>query len=78
MELPPNVFLDLVQHYMLSEYGVDEKKRERIIRDLTGVPRRLLPDAEADRIPNWAPSWWQGDDEATQTNMAAMMALKRA
>lgn len=78
MELRFNVFLDLIQHYMLSNYELDDKKREQLLRDLTGVPRLLLTGAEADAIPKWAPTWWQGDEDATQTNMAAMMALKRA
>lgn len=71
------MFLDLVQHYMLSNYEIDEKKRKQIVRDLGGIPRLLLPDAEADKIPRWAPVWWQGDDDATASNMAAMAALKR-
>lgn len=71
------MFLDLVQHYLFSVYEIDEKKRERLRRELIGIPRLLLPDAEADKIPRWAPAWWQGDDDATASNMAAMKALQR-
>lgn len=62
---------------MLTTYEVEEKKRPQLQRELIGVPRRLLPEAEADKIPKWAPAWWQGDEDATATNMAAMAALKR-
>lgn len=71
------MFLDLVQHYMLTNYEIDEKKRRQLARDLGGVPRLLLPEAEASKIPRKAPTWWHGDEDATASNMAAMAALRR-
>lgn len=71
------MFLDLIQHYMLSCYEVDEKKRLQLQRELTGIPRLLLPEAKAAAIPRWAPGWWDGDEDATASNMAAMKALQR-
>lgn len=62
---------------MLSCYEIDEKKRKRIVRDLTGVPRLLQPDDAPDKIDRRAPAWWLGDEDATASNMAAMAALKR-
>lgn len=71
------MFLDLTQHYLFSVYEIDEKKREKLRRELVGVPRLLLPKVEADKIPRWAPAWWRGDDDASASNMAAMKALQR-
>jgi hypothetical protein len=71
------VFLDLVQHYLLSVYEIDEKKRVKLLRELIGVPRLLQPDEVPSKIPRWAPAWWDGDEDATALNMAAMKALRR-
>jgi hypothetical protein len=71
------VFLDLIQHYMLSVYEIDEKKRVKLLRELVGVPRLLQPEAGPSAIPRWAPAWWNGDEDATASNMSAMKALKR-
>lgn len=66
-----------MQHYLLSAYEIDEKKRTKLARELNAVPRLLQPDAAPDAIPKWAPAWWSGDEDATASNMAAMAALKR-
>jgi len=58
-------------------YEIEEKKRVQLQRELVGVPRLLLPEAEADSVPKWAPAWWGGDEDATASNFAAMAALKR-
>lgn len=68
-------FLDLVQHWMLTAFEIEEKARVKIRRSLVG-PLRTMGD-ESQTIPHWAPAWWQGDEEATASNMAAMQALKR-
>lgn len=62
---------------MLSVYELDEKKRRQLVTELTGVPRTLEFDDGPPKIEKWAPAWWNGDDDATASNMAAMAALKR-
>jgi len=71
------VFLDLVQNFLFSEYEIDEKKRNQFMRAFVGVPRLLEPAAPEDPIPAWAPAWWNGDEDASASNFAAMAALKR-
>jgi hypothetical protein len=61
---------------MLSSYEIDQKKRAKLIREITG-PTRLRETSSEPTIESWAPGWWHGDEDATAANMAAMQALKR-
>jgi hypothetical protein len=76
LELHPPTFLDLVQHFLLSSYQVDEKERAKLVRQLTG-PTRTRDVPNEPKIVDWAPAWWHGDEDATKSNMAAMTALMR-
>jgi hypothetical protein len=68
-------FLDIVQFWMLSEFEIEEKARVKLRRSLLGP---LTTEEGTDTsIPHWAPSWWQGDEDATASNMAAMKSLTR-
>lgn len=70
------MFLDLVQHWMFTAFEIDPKEKVKIRRSITG-PLRTMGE-QAGKIPNWAPAWWSGDDDATASNMAAMRSLSRS
>lgn len=61
---------------MFKYYEIEEKKRARLLRDLTG-PTRLREVSGEPKIVDWAPPWWTGDEDATTANFAAMNALRR-
>lgn len=75
MALPVHNFLDLVHRWLFSEFQLEEKTRIKLRRNLLG-PLRTTGD-ESTTIPAWAPAWWSGDEDATESNMAAMKALAR-
>ena len=69
-------FLDLVHHFIIINAKSDED-RVRLNRMLIGPPQVDRPTVVDERTGIVPPSWWKGDDYASQSGLAAMMTLKR-
>lgn len=69
-------FLDISHRYALMCVDTDEA-RERLNRTLLGPPRIKGPSLVDERAGFVPPAWWKGDEYASRSNLAAMMALKR-
>jgi hypothetical protein len=58
---------------LLTTHEVDKDQRERIESEWNGPLTTVERDLP--REDTWAPTWWQGDEEATRSAMAAAMML---
>jgi hypothetical protein len=80
--LPFSQFLNVVYHAMLTRLRYDDKNPEQ--------PRRLLDQElgvsgwrsignqrpiKTKDVPDNAPAWWQGDEEASQSFMQSMRVV---
>ena len=67
--------MDLFQHWIMTETGLSDDDRKRIMDEWIGPlsTERRLPPEDA-----WAPAWWHGDEEATVTSRMATMTLDAA
>lgn len=60
-------------HLMLQE--TDPKDRQKLTDQLTGRFRTMGKPLSPDEVN--APAWWHGDEEAFESVMASMPAMRR-
>lgn len=74
MKLAAHRFLNLIHHVMVS--NMDEEQARAFEERMEALSRpiaQLVETAAGSLKP--APSWWRGDDEALENNLAAAAAL---
>ncbi len=74
MELPLAHALDLAQHWILTETGISDDERKRITNEWT-APTREVRNERVPEEESWAPSWWQGDEDAAMSGRAAAIMM---